>query len=63
MELYFKLKMITEYILPFIILLSFILLCGVLVGTGYCAQKWEERERRINDKLQKKYEERESEGK
>lgn len=57
-EPYFTLKFIQEFIVPIILILLAVV--SFLIGRAVSkfSIRWEEREKRINDRLWKKYEER-----
>ena len=58
-EQYFTLKFIQEYIVPLILILLAVVIFLVVWAVSRFSTKWGEREKRINDRLWKKYEERE----
>lgn len=58
-EQYFTLKFIQEYIVPLIIILLAVVFFLIGWAASRFSNKWEEREKKINDRLWKKIEERE----
>lgn len=58
-EPYFTLKFIQEFIVPIILILLAVVFFLIGWAVSKFSIKWEEREKKINDRLWKKYEEKE----
>lgn len=56
MELYFKIRMFCDYIIPFVGLAVVVVVCVFAIVCSRMSGKWSEREKRINDKLWEKRE-------